>query len=303
MKFKQLLVSMVLAAVVAGLNAKDVLDMELANEALGKGVKIAVWPEGKIPLSGAGAPYRVHDTNGGIVRLTDVTVPELAYFPSAGEGVKPAVLVCPGGGYTILAYNHEGTEIAEWLNSLGFSAFVLKYRCPGQRDAAHMDAQRALSLIRFRAEEFSIDPKRIGVMGFSAGANLSVRLSTNWRNRAYPTVDEIDAVSCRPDFTLPIYPWMLVVGSNDEKTLPLILRGEFAVDSETPPAFLVQTEDDFAHIENSLAYYAALKYAGVPAEMHLFTRGGHGYGIRRHDTPVDGWEELAAKWLKSTWLK
>lgn len=303
MKFKQLLVSMVLAAVVAGLNAKDVLDMELANEALGKGVKIAVWPEGKIPLPGAGAPYRVHDTNGGIVRLTDVTVPELAYFPSAGEGVKPAVLVCPGGGYTILAYNHEGTEIAEWLNSLGFSAFVLKYRCPGQRDAAHMDAQRALSLIRFRAEEFSIDPKRIGVMGFSAGANLSVRLSTNWRNRAYPTVDEIDAVSCRPDFTLPIYPWMLVVGNNDEKTLPLTLRGEFAVDSETPPAFLVQTEDDFAHIENSLAYYAALKYAGVPAEMHLFTRGGHGYGIRRHDTPVDGWEELAAKWLKSTWLK
>lgn len=292
-----------LAAWAAGATAKDGIDMDLAETALAKGEKIAVWPAGKVPFQREKSPYRVQDTEGEILRLTDVNVPELAYFPAKGEGVKLGVLIFPGGGYTILAYNHEGTELAEWFNSLGFSAFVLKYRCPNQRDAAHADAQRAMSLIRSRAAKFGIDPKRIGVMGFSAGANLAVRLSTNWRNRAYAAVDGVDAVSCRPDFTMPIYPWMLVVGDNAERTLPLTLRGEFAVDGETPPAFLVQTEDDFAHVENSLAYYAALKYAGVPAEMHLFQTGGHGYGIRRHGAPVDGWEALAAVWLKANWLK
>ncbi|MGN0853481.1 MAG: alpha/beta hydrolase [Kiritimatiellia bacterium] len=273
------------------------IDRALADAALARGVKIAVWPQGRIPVQKGTGAFAVKDTNGGIVRLTDVNVPELAFFPAGGSGVCPAVLVCPGGGYSILAYNHEGVEIAEALNAIGFSAFVLKYRCPGQRDAALMDAQRALSLIRARADEWKIDPKRLGIMGFSAGANLACRVSTCHRHRSYAAVDAADAFSCRPDFSLPIYPWMLVVGENKEKTLPLTLRGDFPVDETTPPAFIVQTEDDFAHVENALGYYAALKYAGVMAEMHLFPKGGHGYGIRPHGTDVDGWEALAAKWL------
>lgn len=273
------------------------IDQALADAALARGVKIAVWPQGKVPAQKGTDAFTVKDTNNGILRLTDVNVPELAYFPAKEEGARPAVLVCPGGGYSILAYNHEGVEIAEALNKIGFSAFVLKYRCPGQRDAALMDAQRALSLIRSKAEEWKIDPKRLGIMGFSAGANLTCRVSTHHQHRAYAAVDEADVFSCRPDFSLPIYPWMLVVGENKEKTLPVTLRGDFPVDETTPPAFIVQTEDDFAHVENSLAYYAALKYAGVMAEMHLFPKGGHGYGIRPHGTDVDGWEALAAKWL------
>lgn len=280
-----------------GGQAEEAIDTALAESVLAQGTKIAVWPQGQVPDQKGQSAYKVQDTKGGIVRLTQVDIPELTFFPAAGEGVRPAVLVCPGGGYHILAYNHEGVEVAEALNKIGFSAFVLKYRCPSQRDAALMDAQRALSLIRSRADEWKVDPKRLGIMGFSAGANLTCRVSTHHRYRAYAAVDAADAFSCRPDFALPIYPWMLVVGENKEKTLPLTLRGDFPVDETTPPAFIVQTEDDFAHVENALGYYAALKYAGVPAEMHIFPKGGHGYGMRPHGTDVDGWQNLAFTWL------
>ena len=278
--------------------AENPIDQGLADSVLAKGERIAVWPAGRVPAAKDGAPYRIVNTKGGKLRLTDVTVPELTFFAAAGEGAKPAVVVCPGGGYSILAYGHEGVEIAEWLNGNGFSAFVLKYRCPGQRDAALMDAQRAISLVRSRAEELKVDPQRIGIMGFSAGANLSVRASTNWRVRSYAAVDAADAVSCRPDFTLPIYPWALLAGGKDVQPPPLELDAEYPVDADTPPAFLVQTEDDVVKVECSLAYYTALKRAGVKAEMHLFPDGGHGYGIRRTGHSSDGWEALAAAWLK-----
>lgn len=278
--------------------APAALDRQLADAALAKGEKIAVWPTGKVPAQKGTTPYVVKDTNGGIVRLSNVDIPELAFFPAPGEGTKPCVLVCPGGGYSILAYNHEGVEIAEALNKIGFSAFVLKYRCPGQPDAALMDAQRALSLIRSKAGEWKVDPARLGIMGFSAGANLTCRVSTNHKQRAYEPVDAADQFSCRPDFSLPIYPWALVPQVKKDAVTPLRLQAKFPVDATTPPAFIVQTEDDGCKVENSLAYYAALKRAGVKAEMHLFAKGGHGYGIRKHGTDVDGWEKLAATWLK-----
>lgn len=279
--------------------AESQIDAQLVDAVLAKGERIAVWPEGRVPASKGGVPFRVANTKGGKVRLTDVNVPELAFFAASGAGAKPAVVVCPGGGYSHLAYGHEGVEIAEWLNANGFSAFVLKYRCPNQRDAALMDAQRAISLIRSRAAEWKVDPHRIGIMGFSAGANLSVRASTNWRKRSYEAVDAADGASCRPDFTLPIYPWALLAGGKDVTPPPLELdAARYPVDGETPPAFLVQTEDDFAKVECSLAYYAALKRAGVKAEMHLFPDGGHGYGIRCKGLSVEGWERLAAAWLK-----
>ena len=294
-KMKSFVFSMALALAATSVSAA--IDQALADAALAKGEKIAVWPAGKVPAQRGSTPYTIKNTNGGIVRLTNVDVPELAFFPAPGEGVKPCVLVCPGGGYSILAYNHEGVEIAEALNKIGFSAFVLKYRCPDQPDAALMDAQRALSLVRSKAAEWKIDPRRLGIMGFSAGANLTCRVSTNHKARAYAAIDAVDECSCRPDFSLPIYPWALVPQVAKGKPTPIELVSKFPVDKTTPPAFIVQTEDDGCQVENSLAYYAALKRAGVKAEMHLFAKGGHGYGIRKHHTDVDGWEQLAAKWL------
>ncbi len=280
-----------------GFTYAEAIDMELAESVLAKGKATTVWPEGKVPAQRGESRFKIKDTNGTILRLTDVNVPEFAFFRAPGEGNKPAVLVCPGGGYSILAYNHEGTEIAEWLNEQGFSAFVLKYRCPGQPDAALMDAQRALSLIRSRAAEYGIDPGKLGIMGFSAGANLTVRVSTNHKNRAYEPVDDADKYSCRPDFSIVVYPWTLAPGDNSLPQLPLTLRPTFPVDKTTPPAFIIQAEDDGCHIENALAYFAALKFAGVKAEMHCFPDGGHGYGMRKHGRSVDGWEKLLAVWL------
>lgn len=271
-------------------------DVKFAESVIAKGETIAVWTEGKVPAQKGDSAWACGDTRY-TVRILDVDIPALQFFRAKGDSPRPAVVICPGGSYTLLAYTHEGTEIAEWLNGLGISAFVLRYRVPDQRDAAHMDAQRAMSLVRSRAAEFGIDPKRIGIMGFSAGANLAARVSTNFRNRAYAAVDGADAVPCRPDFSIIVYPWMLVCGDNAEKTLPLTLRGDFPVDATTPPTFLIQAEDDGAHVENALAYYTALKYAGVPAEMHIFPDGGHGYGMRVTKASVDGWQELLKTWL------
>lgn len=271
-------------------------DVKFAEAVIAKGETIAVWPEGKVPAQKGNSAWACGDTRY-TVRLSDVDIPALQFFRAKGDSPCPAVVICPGGSYSLLAYTHEGTEIAEWLNGLGISAFVLRYRVPDQRDAAQMDAQRAMSLVRSRAAEFGVDPKRIGIMGFSAGANLAARTSTNFRNRAYAAVDGTDEATCRPDFSIVVYPWMLVCGDNAEKTLPLTLRGDFPVDATTPPTFLVQTEDDGAHVENALAYYTALKYAGVPAEMHIFPDGGHGYGMRPTTASVNGWQELLKTWL------
>jgi len=214
----------------------------------------------------------------------------VALAPDAGRPA-PAVMICPGGGYGILAWNHEGTEVAAWLNAQGISAFILKYRVPKNRDAAFCDAQRALGLIRAKASAYRVDPKRIGIMGFSAGAHLSVRVSTDFSKRFYTPVDEDDAVSCRPDFALIIYPAYLY---RDGFTLV----PELPVTAQTPPTFLLQAQDDKPYVDSSLAYFIALKAAGVPAEMHLFPDGGHGYGLRKKQKSTDVWPDLAAAWLR-----
>ena len=193
--------------------------------------------------------------------------------------------------------NKEGTEIADWLNTLGICAFVLKYRVPGNPDGAFCDAQRAISTIRARASEFAVDSKRVGMIGFSAGGNLAARTSADGR-RFYSPVDGLDDSPCRPDFSLLIYPWALVPGKDSEKDLPLVLRPEFPVDGSTPMAFIVQSEDDCFHVENSLAYAAALKRAGVPFELHVYPDGVHGYGLRNRFAAVSAWSRLAEQWLR-----
>jgi acetyl esterase/lipase len=252
---------------------------------------VTLWPEGKAPLKTSDAPEKVNPSKDDIVRVTDVNVPSLTVFLAKDAGhPNPAVMICPGGGYSILAWNHEGTEVAEWLNGQGVSAFVLKYRVPGNRDGAFCDAQRAMGLIRSKAQEFNIDAKRLGIMGFSAGAHLSVRASTNFDKRFYEAVDGADAQPSRPDFALVIYPAYLFREG-------YTLAPELPVTAQVPPTFLLQAEDDGPYVDSSLAYAIALKAAKVPVELHIFPDGGHGYGLRKKGKTTDVWPALAAAWL------
>ena len=262
-----------------------------------------LWPEGKVPMKANDKPVKMMESELWQRNLvvTDINDPFFVFFPAKGEGAKPMVVVLPGGGYLQLGWNKEGTEIADWLNTLGFSAAVLLYRAPNQRDAALCDVQRTIGILRRDAKKYGIDPKRIGVIGFSAGANLTVRASTNWRKRLYERVDDADDFSCRPDFQLPIYPWDLRHRGKDNSPwrdwVGMDLRDEYPVDSETPPAFIAQSMDDFCEPETATAYDFHLKRAGVDSTLRLYTSGGHGYGLRRLHAPTDAWPLEAASWL------
>jgi acetyl esterase/lipase len=233
-----------------------------------------------------------------VIRLGNVSVPTLTvYQPPPEKNTGAAVVVCPGGGYSILAMDLEGTEVCQWLNSAGVTAVLLKYRVPARKGleryaAPLQDAQRALGLVRYHAAEWHIDPKRIGIMGFSAGGHLSATASTRFEKRTYDPVDEADQASCRPDFVILIYPAYLTHKEGPE------LAPELTVTSNTPPTFLVQTEDDPVRVENCLFYYLALKQAKVPAEMHLFAHGGHGYGLRPSGQAVISWPKRAEEWMR-----
>ncbi|MEO6001280.1 MAG: alpha/beta hydrolase fold domain-containing protein [Chitinophagaceae bacterium] len=235
-----------------------------------------------------------------VIRLTNVTKPTLTvYSPPKNKRNGSAVIVCPGGGYSILAMDLEGTEICEWLNSIGVTALLLKYRVPVREGLSRyqpplQDAQRAMGLVRANAGKLGIDPNRIGIMGFSAGAHLSAALSTNYDKRTYEALDASDIVSCRPDFVMLIYPAYLSLKQEGDKVAP-----ELPISKNTAPTFIVQTEDDPVRVESSLFYYLALKNAGVPAEMHLFASGGHGYGLRKSTQPVNSWPKRAEEWMKT----
>ncbi len=234
-----------------------------------------------------------------IDRITNITAPTITvHRPPSHIDTGAAVVVCPGGGYNIIAFDLEGTEVVEWLNSIGVTAVLLKYRVPRRagrekHEASLQDAQRALSLVRNQAQRWAIDPKRIGILGFSAGGHLSATASTQFAVRAYTRVDAVDDTSCRPNFTILIYPAYL-----SSETNPLELTSEVAIAPQTPPCFLVQTQDDGVKVESSLAYYIALHQAEIPAEMHLYPTGGHGYGLRKSDHAVSEWPDLCETWLK-----
>ncbi len=235
-----------------------------------------------------------------LIRLANVTDPTITiYHAPEDQATGAAVLVCPGGGYHILALDLEGTEVAHWLNELGITAVVLKYRVPvregiPRHERPLQDAQRAMGLVRSRAAEWNIDPNRIGLLGFSAGGHLAATVS-NTTERAYERIDAADTLSSRPDFTVLVYPAYLTASEEGPELAP-----EVAVTENTPPTLLIQTEDDNVPVENSLYYYLALKKAGVPSEMHLYATGGHGYGLRKVDSPVHTWPERAARWLQET---
>jgi acetyl esterase/lipase len=235
-----------------------------------------------------------------VARITDVSSPTLTvYRARKASAPAPAVLVFPGGAYRILAIDLEGTEVCEWLNATGITCVLVKYRVPAREGrppyaAPLQDAQRALGMVRTRAKEWGIDPVHIGVLGFSAGAHLSAAISNNFEKRTYDRVDRADDTSCRPDFAILIYPGGLL---RDDK-----LGGQFAVVAGAPPTFIVQTENDPVHVENSLTYYAALKAAKVPVEMHLYADGPaglHGYGLRPSPLTVTTWPARAVDWMRS----
>ncbi len=266
---------------------------------------IHLWPNGAPGERGDIGPEKDTTTAkdglvGGrtLIRLGNVTTPEITlYRPTKEKDTGAAVIVFPGGGYSILAMDLEGTEVCEWFQSIGVTGVLLKYRVParaGQPKWAGplQDAQRAIGMVRYHAAEWGIDPKRIGVLGFSAGGHLAAAASTNFETRSYPAIDDADKVTSRPDFALLIYPAYLMQG---EKVAP-----ELKITDNTPPTFLVQTEDDGVHVENSLGYYGALKQSKVPAEMHLYASGGHGYGLRPTSKTVTTWPARAEEWLRST---
>jgi acetyl esterase/lipase len=234
-----------------------------------------------------------------LVRLGNVSVPTLTVFAPKGKNTGAAVVVFPGGGYNILAIDLEGTEVCDWLAARGITCVILKYRVPGtgpypKSAEALQDAQRAVGLVREHAVEWGVDEKRVGVLGFSAGAHLAAALSTHYEQRLYPRVDAADDLSCRPDFAVVVYPGYLAQADKGFAFSP-----DIPVTKETPPTFLVQAEDDPVHVENAVQYFMALKNAGVPAELHIYAKGGHGYGLRRTELPVTTWPDRVDDWLKT----
>lgn len=239
-----------------------------------------------------------------ILRLTDVSVPTITvYRPAREKDTGAAVLVCPGGGYQILAWNLEGTEVADWLNSIGVTAIVLKYRVPRagpqgpdeQPIGPLQDGQRALSLVRSKAKEWGIDPHRIGQLGFSAGGHLTASAAAHYKQRAYAPVDDVDKVSCRPDFVVLIYPAYLITKTGT-------LRPTMRVTRDTPQTFLAMAEDDPVNADNAVVFFRALKREHVPAELHVYATGGHGFGLRPSKNPCSTWPKRCEEWMRSRGL-
>jgi len=237
-----------------------------------------------------------------VQRLTNVSKPTLTIFrPEKAVENGPAVLIAPGGGYSILAWDLEGEEVARWLNTIGVTGIVLKYRVPrrpgqpgqGAPVGALQDAQRAMSLVRSKAKEWKLDPTRIGMLGFSAGGHLTVSTATSVDRRAYEAIDAVDQVSSRPDFLVLIYPAYLTAPGGKE------LSPDLPITKETPPTFFAHAHDDPISPENSALMYLALKRAGVPSELHIYTSGGHGFGLRPSEHAASGWPQRCEAWLRS----
>ena len=241
--------------------------------------------------------------------IEQVSRPTITVYSPTLKNTGAAVVVFPGGGYSILAIDLEGTEVCDWLTSRGITCVLLKYRVPDSGPAYHkdchcnihpkaptalQDAQRALGLVRFHAAEWHIDPHKIGVLGFSAGGHLVANISTHFTRRAYPPADAADKLSCRPDFAIAIYPGHML----EHTTREFQLNPEIPVTANTPTTFLLRNEDDYVDgVKQSLVYYIALQKAGVPVEMHLYAQGGHAFGLRPTKFPASRWPKLVETWL------
>ena len=263
-----------------------------------------IWP-GELPAGSVefDVPKRTKlEAQSDAERIAFVERPTLTVFPadqSVANGC--AVVVCPGGGYNKLAWQKEGVEVARWFNSIGVTAFVLKYRVPRRAEAIHIepmqDVQRAVRVVRHDAAKWKVDPNRIGVLGFSAGGHLTVMAGVQFDTKCYEPVDAADKVTARPDFICPIYCAYLGEDYNDRNETKL--SGLVTVSKATPPTFLLVTADDAFRGAQSALLFAKLKQHGVPAELHVYTHGGHGYGMRPSANPVSQWPKHLEDWLNA----
>ena len=297
------------------MNLKPVIGLFVACATLGASEISAIWPDGKMP--GAATDKKEWATVlekriGGkdVLIVGGVSKPTIELFRAEAKAPTGFVIICPGGGYSSLAYDYEGTEIAQWLNARGVSAMVLKYRVPDNPEGALMDAQRAVRLARANAEKWNIAPNKIAVMGFSAGANLCARASTQFDTKTYEPVDAADSLSPRPDFTVLVYPAYCDKPNDDNRWKKTKLPPADAdygtlyapaenldIAKNTPPAFIVQTQAD-GFVNAAISYYLALKKNKIPANLFLFDRGEHGFSLRNKTDFVREWEYLFDKWLK-----
>jgi acetyl esterase/lipase len=269
--------------------------------------EIVLWPAGRpadaVPLEESQIAKLKSQTTE--ERIHYVGRPTLTVFAADKESANGcAVVICPGGGYNILAWPKEGTEVAEWFNSIGVTAFVLKYRVPRRaREEIHwepmQDVQRAIRIVRQQAEKWNIDPTRIGTLGFSAGGHLTVMSGVQYETESYPRVDDADDLSCRPDFICPIYAAYLADDYQDDVAE---LGSLVKVTQQTPPTFMAVTWDDKMRGAQAALLLVRLKEHGVPAELHVYSKGGHGYGIRPSDNPVSSWHHQLANWLQASGL-
>ncbi len=261
-----------------------------------KNGNINLW-NGKVPGKVCSEPESVKaDPN--IKKLTNISNPSMDLFLLGGYKKSPLVIICPGGGYAILSYDLEGTELAKWLNSIGISAAILKYRTPDNRDGALQDLQRAVRLARKHADEWNILPNKIGVMGFSAGGHLCARLSNTFDKAHYEPIDSADSLSARPDFCILGYPAYLAADKNYSMT------DLFGVSDDVPPTFVMAALDDKVWVDSAIAYTLALKKSGAKVDLHLFAEGGHGTGIRHKQDgkPMRNWNDICADWLRYNML-
>lgn len=258
----------------------------------------------------------VRDEN--IIRIANVQTPTIeVYLPNKQIATGEAVVIYPGGGYAILAYDWEGTDFAKWLNSQGIAGIVVKYRLPisesliDPKEVPLLDAQRAIRMTRANAEAWNIEPAKVGVMGFSAGGHLASTVSTQYDHEVDRAKDAIDALSARPDFSILVYPVISfrdaavhsgsrknLIGDNASQELQDRFSGELNVDENTPPTFLVHAQDDKGvPIENSLLYYNALNKNGIPASLHIYPKGGHGFGFGMGKGAVENWRSVLLDWI------
>ena len=278
----------------------------IATTASAQNAEIQIWPgelpAGSVALDAAKvAELKAKTTDERIAYVDRAT---LTHYPAENPN-GCAVVICPGGGYNILAWHKEGLEVAEWFNSIGVTAFVLKYRVPRRiPDKIHwepmQDVQRAIRVVRHDAAKYKIDPKRIGTLGFSAGGHLTVMSGVQFNTKCYDRVDEADDISARPDFICPIYCAYLGDGYNDKKNAklgPLV-----TVTKDTPPTFMAVTWDDKMRGAQSATLFARLREHGVIAELHAYSKGGHGYGLQPSDNRVSHWNDQLHGWLKAMGL-
>ena len=255
---------------------------------------VRLWPN-EVPNETE--PKQAHEVSDNrknkVIRISKVTDPDFLVFePVKANKSKGAVIVCPGGGYNILAINLEGTEVAQWLNSLGYTAFVLNYRVPKKQLGALNDIQRAIRIIRNDADKYNIDPNKIGVLGFSAGGNLATRAATLFTTDSYEKIDEIDNLSCKPNFAILVYPAYLDHGENRS------LTPEIKITEETPPFFIFGSASDVNYRHSCTVMAASLYDNNIPVDLHMTQEGGHGFGLRPGNLAAKMWPRLAEGWLE-----